>query len=125
MRIATEAVKIEPKNIPEKKFTAGAISATIWKNTGKDRFGNDVTFRTVTFDRRYKDRQGNWQSSNSLRVNDLPKGMVVLEEAYKYLLLNTKNKQAYESGSDLGRQLEEETAGQELGPEPEIEDIQY
>ena len=35
------------------------------------------------------------RSSNSLRVNDLPKAMIVLNEAYKYLLL----KEGYEKSS--------------------------
>ena len=121
-------VKIAEKNMPEKKFSAGAISATVWQNKGTDRFGNDVIFRTISFDRRYKDKEGNWQSSSSLRVNDLPKGMLVLEEAYKYLLLKENEPQGRtgtnnQSGADIGRQLEEETFGQELGPEREIENI--
>ena len=120
-------VKIPEKNIPEKKFSAGAISATVWQNKGKDRFGNDVIFRTISFDRRYKDREGNWQSSNSLRVNDLPKGVLVLTEAYKYLLLKENEGRTGTNnyaGADIGKQIEEETFGQELGPEPMIEDIE-
>ena len=82
-------------NLPEKKFRAGAISATIWNNSTTDKFGNLVSYKTVSFDRRYKDKDGIWQSSNSLRVNDLPKAMIVLNEAYKYLLL----KEGYEKSS--------------------------
>ena len=84
-------------NLPEKKFTAGAISATIWQNTSKDRFGNTVSYRTVSFDRRYKDKNGVWQSSNSLRVNDLPKAKLVLGEAYKYLLLKGEGRDSHDT----------------------------
>ncbi len=85
-------------NMPEKKFSTGAISATIWKNTGKSKSGQEVEFRTIQLDRRYKDKNDEWQSTNYLRVNDLPKAKLVLEKAYEYLVLrDTSNT---ESNSD-------------------------
>jgi len=74
-------------NVPEKRFSTGAISATVWKNTGKSKEGTDVEFRSITLQRRYKDRNDEWQSSNSLRINDLPKASLVLNKAYEYLVL--------------------------------------
>ena len=42
------------KNLPEKKFKAGAIAATIWKNDiQKD--GKSMSFRTVSLERNYKE----------------------------------------------------------------------
>ena len=74
------------KKAPVKKFTTGAISATIWLNsTTKD--GKDIEYNTVSFERRYKDKEGNWKSSNSLRQTDLPKALVVLQKAYEHLVL--------------------------------------
>ena len=35
-------------NQPEKRFSTGAISATIWKNSGKSKNGSEVEYRTVT-----------------------------------------------------------------------------
>ncbi len=76
------------KQMPEKKFSTGAISATIWKNNGKSKkTGESVEFRTIQIDRRYTDKEGNWQSTNSLRLNDLPKASLVLQKAYEYLVL--------------------------------------
>jgi len=76
------------KTMPEKKFSTGAISATIWKNNGKSKkTGEPVEFRTIQIDRRYTDKEGNWQSTNSLRLNDLPKASLVLQKAYEYLVL--------------------------------------
>lgn len=95
------------KNIPEKKFVAGAISATVWQNKGTDQFGNETVYKTISFDRRYKDKSGEWKSTNSLRVNDLPKGMIVLEEAYKYLLLKERHSDKNEPAED-GEQAAEE-----------------
>ena len=84
------------QNIPEKKFSTGVISATIWQNQGRGRNGEVTSFRTVSFQRSYKDKNGVWQNSNSLRVNDLPKASLVLQKAYEYVVL----KEAQNSASD-------------------------
>lgn len=75
------------KNMPEKKFRAGPITATVWKNQVQTADGEEREFRTVSFDRSYKDKTGNWKNTNSLRVNDLPKAQMVLGKAYEYLAL--------------------------------------
>lgn len=82
--IKTETVS---GNIPEKKFSTGTLSATVWQNQGKSKSGEDVSFRTVTFQRRYKDKNDEWQSTNNLRLNDLPKASLVLQKAYEYLVM--------------------------------------
>ena len=78
---------METKNVPEKKFSTGVITATVWQNQGKGRNGESVAYRTVSLQRRYKDKNGVWQTANSLRVNDLPKASLVLQKAYEYLVL--------------------------------------
>lgn len=75
------------KNLPEKKFSTGAISATVWRNEGKTKDGESTEFQTVTLQRRYQDKEGNWQSTANLRVNDLPKAALVLQKAYEYVVL--------------------------------------
>ena len=76
------------KNIPEKKFSTGVISATVWKNKGTSKKdGASVEFSTITLQRRYTDKDGNWKSTNSMRINDLPKAALVLNKAYEYLVL--------------------------------------
>ena len=78
--------EIPSTNLPEKKYRAGAISATVWKNqTEKD--GKPVEFRTISLDRNYQDKNGEWNSTNSLRINDLPRAMLVLQKAYEYVTL--------------------------------------
>ena len=74
------------KNIPEKKFSTGVVSATIWKNNGVSRSGQQTEFRTITLQRRYN-KEGEWKSTNSLRINDLPKAYLVLQKAYEYIVL--------------------------------------
>ena len=69
-------------NRPEKQISTGAIQATIWNNEK----GN-ISFKTISLTRRYKDKNDKWQSSNNLRITDLPKAQLVLSKAYEYLML--------------------------------------
>ena len=86
--------------MPEKKFSTGAISATIWKNNGTSKkTGEEVEYRTVSLQRRYRDKEGNWQTSNSLRVNDLPKASLVLNKAYEFIVLR-EQQEAYNASED-------------------------
>lgn len=75
------------KNLPEKRFSTGVVTATVWQNAGKGRTGEIVNYKTISLQRRYKDKNGVWQSANSFRVNDLPKASLVLQKAYEYLVL--------------------------------------
>ena len=81
---------MESRNVPEKKFSTGVITATVWQNQGKSRIGEIVGYRTVSLQRRYKDKDGVWKTANSFRINDLPKAALVLEKAYEYLVLREK-----------------------------------
>jgi hypothetical protein len=74
----------EKPNQPVKKFKAGAISATVWENQAQNQQGE-----SVSFDRTYKDANGEWQHTNSLRMADLPKATLVLSKAYEFLALNS------------------------------------
>lgn len=75
------------KNKPEKKIQAGAVSATIWQNETTNKNSESVTFRTVSLQRRYQDKEGKWQTAHSLRINDLPKASMALNKAYEYIVL--------------------------------------
>ena len=73
-------------NLPEKKFRAGAISATVWRNKGQTADGEETEYRSISIERNYTNKEGKWHSTNSLRVNDLPKANVVLQKAYEFLV---------------------------------------
>jgi len=79
------------ENKPEIKFSTGVISATIWRNTGIRKTGEETEFRTVSLQRRYTDKKGEWQSTSSMRVNDLPKAALVLNKAYEYLVIKQQD----------------------------------
>lgn len=76
------------RNLPEKKFRSGAIAATIWANEVV-RDGKKVSYRTVSFERSYKDKDDTWKQTNSLRMTDIPRAVLVLNKAYEYLALNS------------------------------------
>ncbi|MFH1511320.1 MAG: hypothetical protein ABIF10_06520 [Candidatus Woesearchaeota archaeon] len=80
------------KNVPEKKFSAGAVSATVWKNEVQGKPG--ASYFSVGLQRSYKDKDGNWQHTTSLRLNDLPKASLVLERVYEFLVLKETGDEA-------------------------------
>jgi hypothetical protein len=71
---------------PEHKIKSGAISATIWNNE-QDTPNGKISYKTVSFERHYKDKNGNWQNTNKLRSQDIPRAVLVLNKAYEYLAL--------------------------------------
>ncbi|MCY3868773.1 MAG: hypothetical protein OXG87_04395 [Gemmatimonadetes bacterium] len=74
---------------PEITFRHGLCSASIFENEYK-RGEESFTVRTVSFQRSYLDKEGNWQSTNSLKVNDIPKAVLVLNKAYEFLTSNSQ-----------------------------------
>ena len=88
------------KNQPEKKFRAGAISATVWQNQGQDKEGQPTEYRTISLERGYKDKSGAWKSTNSFRINDLPKAALVLNEAYRHIVLKEMQNGSAEINTD-------------------------
>jgi hypothetical protein len=73
-------------NKPEQKFRVGCISATIWNNE-IEKDGKQREIKHVSFEKSYKDKEGNWKSTNNLNTGDIPKAMVALGKAYEYLML--------------------------------------
>jgi len=69
---------------PEKSFRQGACSASIFANE-IEKNGKPILMPKVSIQRRYKDKSGKWQSTNSYGINDLPKLIVAASKAYDYL----------------------------------------
>ena len=67
---------------PKAKFNAGAVQVAVWENEGKE----GTLFETVTIDKRYKVGD-EWKSTNSFKVNELPKAILALQKAYEHLAL--------------------------------------
>ncbi|MDP2666827.1 MAG: hypothetical protein Q8P05_05010 [Candidatus Diapherotrites archaeon] len=68
---------------PIQKFQAGAVIASVWKNTSKE----GAEYFSVSLDKRYKDAQGDWKSSSSFKPADLPKAALLMNKAYEFIVL--------------------------------------
>ncbi len=78
-------------NFPEKKFRAGPISVTVWHNKTQKQNGEEGDYQTVSIERSYMDKDGKWQTTNSLRTNDVPKAIVALQKAYEHIVLQEQD----------------------------------
>jgi hypothetical protein len=52
---------------PAARVTLYPVTATIWRNEGKD----GESFYSTAFERRYKDKEGNWKGSTSFNSDEL------------------------------------------------------
>ena len=73
-------------NRPMHKIAVGACGAAIWDNKLPD--GRNM--ERITIDRRYKDKEGEWQSTGSFNTSDLPRLILALQEAYKWLAMKKR-----------------------------------
>ncbi len=72
-------------NKPVKRFTDRLLSVAVWKNKGTSRYGQDTEFYTASISRGYKDRSGEFKSTNSLRPDDLPAVRELLMQAENFI----------------------------------------
>ena len=70
---------------PEKRFRCGGCEAAIFENE-VSRGNQIVKLKKVSFQKRYKSADGDWKSTSSLDINEVPKAMLVLSKAYEYLV---------------------------------------
>jgi len=81
-----EPEQVRIKERPMKTFRAGAVSSAVWRRTGTGKDGQETVFWSVTFDKRYRDKEGKWESSRFLNANDIPKAILALQQAYSYVI---------------------------------------
>ena len=84
---------------PIAKFKAGMVSAAIWENPIEVK-GKTVTMLKATVQRRYKDKDGDWKSSQSFSRNEIPLAIYCLQQAFETMI--------GESDSDTDNNAEEE-----------------
>ena len=80
----------EEKKKPEIKERAGAISVTVWKNVHKTSEGVEFDNYSFNVERGYKDKDGKWQSTTALRLNDVPKAIALLQKTYNEAIQKVK-----------------------------------
>ena len=77
-------------SVPEKKFVARPISVTIWREDEEN-----TVRREISLSRRFKDKNGCWVATGMLRINDIPKVVMLLQDAYRYIALNPDVDEAF------------------------------
>ena len=70
---------------PRQKFQAGQVSCAVWENEIEVN-GEPRTMLKATVSRHYKDREGNWKTSQSFSMNEVPKAIFVLFQAYESMV---------------------------------------
>jgi len=70
---------------PEIVFKVGAVRASVFRNI-IEKAGKLIPLPKVVIEVRYKDKTGQWNGTNSLSLNDLPKAVLALQKAFEYLM---------------------------------------
>ncbi len=71
---------------PIKTFRAGNCSASIFENE-IEKDGEKIKIPKVVLDVGYKNDKGEWQKTNSLDFNEVPRVRLVLDKAYEWIAL--------------------------------------
>jgi len=73
------------RQMPVKKFRAGAVSCALWEN--KIRVNGEIkSLLKASIERSYKDSDGVWQSSSSFSRNEIPLAIHCLQKALEAII---------------------------------------
>ncbi|MFC1805663.1 hypothetical protein ACFL09_01615 [Planctomycetota bacterium] len=86
---------------PLARFRAGAMSCALWENE-INVSGTTKTMLKASVSRRYKDKNGDWKSSQSFSRNEIPLAIYCLEKAFEKII----EEETAQSGN--GNSVEEE-----------------
>ena len=73
------------QQLPVARIQAGPVSAAIWENEVQTRSGS-VKILKASVQRRYKDRNGVWQSTTSFSRNEIPLAIHCLQQAFEQII---------------------------------------
>tara|TARA_Y100000310_G_scaffold336283_1_gene420394 strand:- start:2802 stop:3080 length:279 start_codon:yes stop_codon:yes gene_type:complete len=74
--------------LPEKNFRAGAINVSVWNNEGTSKTGEAYAFKSISLERGYKDKDGNWKNTSSFKSADIPRLALALQKAYEFMVMS-------------------------------------
>ena len=74
--------------LPEARFIAGPIVATVWPKT-VDADGRLAMLKSVTIAKVLRDRDGEWRTSNCFALGELAEVQLVAAHAYNYIMGNS------------------------------------
>ena len=78
------------KRKPYKQFRSGTLNVSLWAKPVRNKLGAEFDLITANLQRSFKDKEGKWQQTTGLRIQDLPKAIVLLQKAEEFLM-NVKN----------------------------------
>jgi hypothetical protein len=79
--------KKEEKILPCAKFRSGALEGTVWEREVKLDKGKFADYN-FTLQRSYKDKEKEWQKTNSMRKRDLSGLHAILSKIEEYLMID-------------------------------------
>ena len=65
-----------------KKFIAGSVTASIFKNTSEK-----GDYYSIIVEKIYKNDMGEWHTTSTFNNRDLPNLMLVTQKAYEFVML--------------------------------------
>ncbi len=71
---------------PVARFRAGQVSCALWENEITIAGGKRQVVLRATVDRRYKDRDNVWKTSQSFSRNEIPFAIYVLQKAFESMV---------------------------------------
>ena len=90
------------QQMPVAKFKAGQVSSALWENQVQVK-GAAVTILKATVQRRFKARNGDWQSSGSFSRNEIPLAIHCLQKAFEKII----EMQGEDGGNGNGNSVDE------------------
>lgn len=93
---------------PVKKYSCGPVTAAIWekeisikdKQTGEMRL---IKIHTVSVQRKYKDKEGNWKNSPNLPLDNIEDARIALAKCYEWAKLKdvTDSSESFETSNNV------------------------
>ena len=77
---------------PVAKFRAGQVSAAIWENEITVN-GKKAVMLKASVERRYKDKDGQWKSSNSFSRNEIPLAVYCLQKSFEHIIASQQEEE--------------------------------
>lgn len=68
---------VEDKKRPVKKYRASLLNLNVWENETEE-----GAIHSFSFQKNYKDLDGEWKNTHNLGVSDLPKLKLLIDKAY-------------------------------------------
>lgn len=79
----------EKKAGPVQKYQAGQLTVSVWKNKMTTKDGKEYDTVSMQLQNRYKDGD-DWKESKSIRINQVPKAISLLQRAYDEQIIKSK-----------------------------------